>query len=550
MSGDDHARRSEGLKRALRRPWKLTDAARMSADAFAERYAHSRGLSYEITAGTPRGTWFLGAVWAKRSHSFLRGRLAGGADGLLFYPEKLVGGGRVAVREGWTAACYEIPAARELAQGIACVPRLGPIWGGRVKLVSAIPPGLAVTTTGDTGFDGTYEVGVASDHDRAGVSALFDADFTAWMRGLPFGKLGEQSTRIELCAGVLCVYTKGMLTTAEELDAFCQRAARIAAEVQRAVAGQAGRAPGPAEAGQAGREPGPAGPAQAAELRFTESAAAAVRDAGAADGRLSADSIEASVRRAVAAWVRAAEGDEAALAAVAHPEAAEALLRPAWAGRPARLVARGVRVTYIMVNQLQADAGVPVLGILFDCRGVRYLEDPGTGSVLTGDPGAEAPFVQSLSLRLDGAGTQPWRVYAGDTRTLEPPLDYTFSCRRETPGEYRERTGATAIPPEGARRGPRFQIRADFAEHDERFSGSVTFVVERDAAPTREEAAELAYPAIGEETARRLGEGDWRPSLSGLEVRELLDLASARVRRVAPAVRVGDVVAGPGGAGR
>ena len=217
MSGDDHARRSEGLKRALRRPWKLTDAARMSADAFAERYAHSRGLSYEITAGTPRGTWFLGAVWAKRSHSFLRGRLAGGADGLLFYPEKLVGGGRVAVREGWTAARYEVPTARELAQGIACVPRLGPIWGGRVKLVSAIPPGLAVTTTGDAGFDGTYEVGVASDHDRAGVSALFDADFTAWMRGLPFGKLGEQSTRIELCAGVLCVYTKGMLTTAEEL---------------------------------------------------------------------------------------------------------------------------------------------------------------------------------------------------------------------------------------------------------------------------------------------------------------------------------------------
>ena len=137
MSGDDHARLGDGFKGALRHPWKLTDAARMGVDAFAERYAQSRGLTYEITAETPRDTWFLGAVWARRSHSFMRGRLAGGAGGLLFYPEKLVRGGRAAVREGWTAARYEIPAAREFAQGIACVPRLGPIWGGRVKLVSA-----------------------------------------------------------------------------------------------------------------------------------------------------------------------------------------------------------------------------------------------------------------------------------------------------------------------------------------------------------------------------------------------------------------------------
>jgi hypothetical protein len=142
MSGDDHARLSDGFKGALRRPWKLTDAMRMSVDAFAERYAQSRGLTYEITADTPRDTWFLGVVWAKRSHSFMCGRLVGGADGLLLYPEKLVRGGRAAVREGWTAARYEIPAAHDLAQGIACVPRQGPIWGGRVKLVSALPRGL------------------------------------------------------------------------------------------------------------------------------------------------------------------------------------------------------------------------------------------------------------------------------------------------------------------------------------------------------------------------------------------------------------------------
>jgi hypothetical protein len=246
MSGDDHARLSDGFKGALRRPWKLTDAMRMSVDAFAERYAQSRGLTYEITADTPRDTWFLGVVWAKRSHSFMRGRLAGGADGLLLYPEKLVRGGRAAVREGWTAARYEIPAAHDLAQGIACVPRQGPIWGGRVKLVSALPRGLTVVAVGDAGFDGTYEVGVVGERDRAAVQALFTAEFTAWMCELPFGKLGEQSTRFELRAGALCVYTKGTLRTAQTLDAFCGRAARIAAQVQRAVA--PGQRDGPARA--------------------------------------------------------------------------------------------------------------------------------------------------------------------------------------------------------------------------------------------------------------------------------------------------------------
>jgi hypothetical protein len=270
--------------------------------------------------------------------------------------------------------------------------------------------------------------------------------------------------------------------------------------------------------------------AQTAELHYTESAAAAVRDAGATDSHLGADFIDVSVRRVIGAWVTAAEGDEAALAAVARPGAVQALLHPARARQRTRLVARGVRVTSIMVNRVQADAQPPVLGISFDCDGLRYLEDLDTGSVLSGDRDAEAPFVQLLYLKLDGPGPWPWRVYAGDTRTLTPPLDYTFSYRRETPEEYRERTSPLTIPPEGARV-PRFQIRADFAEHDERLSGSVTFVVERDTAPTRDEAAELAYPAIGKETARRLGEGDWRPSVSGLEVRELLDLASIHVSR-------------------
>jgi hypothetical protein len=49
MSGGDRARVGQGLGRALRRPWKLTQAARLSIDAFAERYAQRRGLGAGCT---------------------------------------------------------------------------------------------------------------------------------------------------------------------------------------------------------------------------------------------------------------------------------------------------------------------------------------------------------------------------------------------------------------------------------------------------------------------------------------------------------------------
>jgi hypothetical protein len=267
-------------------------------------------------------------------------------------------------------------------------------------------------------------------------------------------------------------------------------------------------------------EPGsavPGGPresAQAAALHYSRAAADAVRDAGAADSRLGAEVIGASVRRAIAAWVKGAEGDEAALAAVTRSEAVPALLHPPRAGERTRLVARNLLVTDILVDHLRADAEPPVLGVYADCRGLRYVESLATGSLLSGDRDADAPFVQFLRLTLDAPGPWPWRVSGGDTRLLTPPLDYMYSCRRETPAEYHARRGARTTPPPGARPRPRFQIRADFVEHDERRTGSAVLVVEQDTTPTRVEAAQLAYPAIAQETARLLGEGDWRPSLA------------------------------------
>jgi hypothetical protein len=233
MPGQDQASLRDGVGRALRRPWQLTDIARMSVDAFAERYARSRQLTYELNGTTPGGSWFLSSIYPKRSHSFMRGPLAGGPQGLLWYAEKVLRAGRGRARQSWTVVCYDLAAPGGSAAGIACVPRQNPLWGGRLKLVSILPRELTPVAVGDAKFDQSYEVGIVGDTEQASISGLFTADFTAWMCELPFGKFGADSTRFEVRAGTLCVYTRGAQRTTQTLDAFCQRAARIAAQVQR-----------------------------------------------------------------------------------------------------------------------------------------------------------------------------------------------------------------------------------------------------------------------------------------------------------------------------
>jgi hypothetical protein len=106
-----------------------------------------------------------------------------------------------------------------------------------------------------------------------------------------------------------------------------------------------------------------------------------------------------------------------------------------------------------------------------------------------------------------------------------------FASRRETEAEYRERTGtAEALPPtdatggagNGAGQPRRFLLSCEFFEHDVKYGGSVTIVVRSDAVPTRDQAVELVLPAIIASITRSTGDSDWRPTISSLEVRELL----------------------------
>ena len=94
----------------------------------------------------------------------------------------------------------------------------------------------------------------------------------------------------------------------------------------------------------------------AASLEVTPWAAETMLLAGERDSRLGASAVARAARLVVAAWAMAVDGDDTMLTAMAQPDAAYWLLRPAlehWQ------VAAGPRVTRIKISRLDADAEHP-----------------------------------------------------------------------------------------------------------------------------------------------------------------------------------------------
>jgi hypothetical protein len=174
-------------------------------------------------------------------------------------------------------------------------------------------------------------------------------------------------------------------------------------------------------------------------------------------------------------------------------------------------------VIAIDIWRLDAAADPPRLRVKFEFAGRRLVEGQGQAA----DAGQDTDFVGLVDLTLDGTGQHQWRLSSGHVDTLDGFLGYVFTTRTETGPEYQERTrtpGRTA-----AAGGPRvFSVRARFADHDVRFSSALAIEAQCESAPTREQAVGLVWPAIESEITRALGAGDWRPSLSWLEVVELL----------------------------
>ncbi len=152
--------------------------------------------------------------------------------------------------------------------------------------------------------------------------------------------------------------------------------------------------------------------AELASVDFDGTARAAALDVALADGRFDPDLIEASVRRAVEGWAQAVDGDGAALAAAARPDALDGLLHPGDPSRQTRLVVRGPRIDAVRIADLDAGAEPPSIAVELDVTGRRYVEDRDTAAVLAGSRSAERSFTEHWTLVLDGTGDWPWRIAA------------------------------------------------------------------------------------------------------------------------------------------
>jgi predicted lipid-binding transport protein (Tim44 family) len=150
--------------------------------------------------------------------------------------------------------------------------------------------------------------------------------------------------------------------------------------------------------------------AEVADLDFSGDARAAANDLSLADGRFAPDVLEVAARRAVAAWADAVDGDDGALLAIAHPDAARELLHPGDPSGRTRLVVRGLEVKRIEIAALDAAAEPPTMTIDVELSGRRYLEDRDTAAVLGGSQNRAVNFTERWTLALDGSDAQPWRI--------------------------------------------------------------------------------------------------------------------------------------------
>jgi hypothetical protein len=245
-------------------------------------------------------------------------------------------------------------------------------------------------------------------------------------------------------------------------------------------------------------------------VQISPAVADRLREAAGQDGRLGPGAVTQLAQQAVAAWAAAAGGDDRALAALGGPDAATWLTQPV--NNKSTRLSPGARVTAIEISAVDARRSPARLEVRFEFTG-RWQKDSDED---------DTDFVGFMTLDLDGAGPQPWRLTAGFLQRLSSWLGYQFTSRRETPEEHQQRTGQATAPSPAAGQDRTFRLTAGFAEHDERYGGRASIQVTRPVPPTRAEAEALIWPAVEAATEQALGPGDWRPSLNWLEVIELL----------------------------
>lgn len=150
--------------------------------------------------------------------------------------------------------------------------------------------------------------------------------------------------------------------------------------------------------------------AEVADLDYAGDARAAALDLSLADARWSPDVLEASARRAVAAWAAAVDGADRDLLDVATADAAHALLHPGDPSEKTRLVIRGPQVRRLRIAALDPAAAPPTMTVEVEVSGRRYVEDRDTAAVLSGSKARSTTVVERWTLALAGPDDRPWQV--------------------------------------------------------------------------------------------------------------------------------------------
>lgn len=213
-----------------------------AVDDFARRYAASRGLAYPDNrepAWRDPGPWFLSTLDITRSHGLMAGAVTDSPSGEVWYAEGAVRS-RGGSRERWIVARYlMLQASRAGGIAVAVRRKRGLAHGGPPPGLTEIPRGLPEAAAREGQFSQRYVVGAAGGDPyhsaRSWADRLLGADFTAWLLSQPYGDRGAEATCFQLQGGLLCVYAAGWPQTADALDAFRERAARIASTVEHAT---------------------------------------------------------------------------------------------------------------------------------------------------------------------------------------------------------------------------------------------------------------------------------------------------------------------------
>ena len=153
---------------------------------------------------------------------------------------------------------------------------------------------------------------------------------------------------------------------------------------------------------------------EVADLDFEGSAHTAALDLANLDGRFAPDVLEASARRALASWVEAVDGEDAALEAVATPEAVQAMLYPKDPSRRNRLVVRGPKLRKLRIVEIDAAADPPAMLVEAEVAGRRYIEDRNTTTVVWGRNDVEEVFFERWLMVLTDDAATPWRIAQTD----------------------------------------------------------------------------------------------------------------------------------------